>query len=86
MSVTTFSNDFEAGNIIFRADAGVYRRISENLSVDISLSGRASNLPLNQFTIEYTSFSNSTPQQAEFTNKGVALNFIFGVKYRINKF
>jgi hypothetical protein len=86
MNVTTFSNAFEAGNLIFRADAGVYRRVSETLSIDISVSGRASNLPLNQFTIEYTSFSNSTPQQAEFTNKGVAINLIFGVKYRINKF
>ena len=85
MNVTTFSNGFEAGNIIFRADIGAYRRVSETLSIDLAISGRASNLPLNQFTIEYSSFSNSTPQQAEFTNRGVALNLVFGVKYRINK-
>ncbi|PCJ66395.1 MAG: hypothetical protein COA58_06355 [Bacteroidetes bacterium] len=86
IEVIAFSNDFEPGNIIFRGDVGVYRQISKSLSLDFSVSGRFSNLPLNEFKIEYSSFSNSTKQQAVVANKGVALNLIFGIKYQINKY
>ncbi|MBT8327054.1 MAG: outer membrane beta-barrel protein, partial [Bacteroidia bacterium] len=55
MELIYFSNDFEGGNLIFRADLGVYRNITDNLAIDMSISGRAASQSISEFTVEYKS-------------------------------
>ena len=82
--VTTYSNDFEAGNIIFRGDVGAYRNVSNSLAIDISVSGRASNLLVNQFQVEYITDGGRGEKNIFIESKGVSLGIYFGIKYKIH--
>jgi len=82
VKVTWYSNDFEAGNLIFRADAGFYRNVSENLALDFFFSGRSSNLIVN--SAKMTLESNAANEQnIVLNNQATSLGFNIGVKYKI---
>lgn len=85
MDVIIFSNGNESGSLIFKGNMGVYRKLNENLAADISISGRFSNLPLNEFQVEYA-LNGSNKQNAIFTTDGTQLGLYIGLKYTINKY
>jgi hypothetical protein len=84
MDVTLYSNDFEGGILVFRGDAGVYRNISDDLALDLCISGRVSNLPVNQFSLEYQQNWNVPEKNILITNSAASLGFYLGIKYKIN--
>lgn len=88
LSIIEFSNGLEPGNLLFRGNVGVYRALNERLSLDISISGRISTLPLNEFQVDYTEINspNQNKQTARFSTNGAQIGLYFGIKYNINPF
>ncbi len=86
IEVITFSNGLGPGNLIFRADAGLYRSVSEHLAIDMSVSGRFSNLVFNEFEIEYFSQSEPQKKRAVLQNNAKSFSFSIGLKYKINDY
>ena len=86
IAVYTYSNDLEGGNILMRADLGLYRQVSKTLFLDMSIMAKSSFTPINEFEIEYTSNSNATVQRARLETRGSSVSLNLGVKYRINKY
>ena len=84
MELIYFSNEFEGGNLIFRADAGVYRRISENISIDLSFSGRAASQTVSEFTVEYSSNLGASAKNILISNKATSWGLNLGIKFKIN--
>ena len=82
VKVTWYSNDFEAGNLIFRGDLGFYRNVSENLALDFFVSGRSSNLVVNSALMTLESNA-ANEQNIVLNNKATSLGFNIGVKYKI---
>lgn len=83
--MVVYSNGFESGNLIFRADLGAFYAVNEDLSLDISLTARASNLLVNEFSMEYSNFNGSIfEKDIHIRNSGKALQLSLGIKYRIN--
>ncbi|MFT5348713.1 MAG: hypothetical protein ACI9M3_001754, partial [Bacteroidia bacterium] len=74
------------GNILMRADLGLYRQVSKTLFLDMSITAKSSFTPINAFEIEYTSNSNTTVQRARLETRGSGVSINLGVKYRINKY
>ena len=82
VKLTWYSNDFEAGNLIFRGDVGLYKNISENLALDLFLSARSSNLIVN--SVKMTLESNAANEQnIVLNNQATSIGFNIGVKYKI---
>ena len=86
IAVYTYSNDLEGGNILMRADLGLYRQVSKTLFLDMSIAAKSSFTPINEFEIEYTSNSNTNIQRARLETRGSSVSLNLGVKYRINKY
>ena len=49
ITVYTYSNDLEGGNILMRADLGLYRQVSKTLFLDMSIAAKSSSTPINEF-------------------------------------
>lgn len=82
----TFSNGFEEGNVLFRADLGTFIKVSKFLFVDLGFTARSATDVINEFQIEYTSFSESEKKTATLRTHGAGFMLNVGVKYQIAKF
>jgi hypothetical protein len=83
-SLRTYSYGFESGNLIFRGDIGVTRQLSQSLALDLAISGRAANLPVHSFNVNYNLDFGEIGENVVVTNSGRALNLLIGVRYTIN--
>ncbi len=86
IEIYTFSNGFEGGNVLVRADVGTFIQVSKFLFIDLGLTARGATDVINEFQIEYTSLSEPEKKTATLRTDGVGLMLNFGVKYQIAKF
>lgn len=80
----TYSNGFESGNLLLRADVGLCRQISDFFSLELTASYRGSSLPISEYEIEYFTDSASEVKRARVQNRGKSLGFYFGLRYKLS--
>jgi hypothetical protein len=85
LDVIAFSNDLEGGNLIFRGDVGLIRKINKDFSIDVSVSARASNLVVAAYEIEYFTSSQPQPRRAKIENSATGFGLYVGLRYNLIK-
>lgn len=83
-AMSSYSYGFESGNLIFRGDLGLVRKLSPVLALDIAVSGRAANLPIHSFKVNYDLDNMQVGENVVITNTGRAINVLLGIRYTIN--
>jgi len=86
IEIYTFSNGFESGNLLLRADIGTLIQVSKTLWVNLGVTARSAVDPINEFQVEYTTLSNQANKTATLSTNGAGLVLNLGVKYQIAKF